>query len=146
MIALSIVDGDTPIATADVVPDIDDGGEDSRAFAPLVEFRVLRYELLPGYEPLRATLRAAGIATRLFGHPEADSEEACLSARQAIRAAEAIEARLQLLDPRDARIEGRVTMFRESDFGGRALHSIGIALAERYVQVSQSAHPNERCN
>jgi hypothetical protein len=145
MLAITILDGDIPIALAKVEADLDENGEDTGQFSPLVEFRVLNYSLLPGYEPLRSTLRAGGEATRSLGRKGAFlSEGERRAAQEAMKAAQAIDDRLRIRDNAGHFIDGRVTMFRETDFGGQALHAIGVALADRYVQLSQSAQPNER--
>lgn len=62
MLTITIVDDDTPIATAEIEPDLDESGDVWGPHQPLVEFRVLRYSLLPAFERIRPVLRAAGAA------------------------------------------------------------------------------------
>lgn len=145
MLTITILDGEAPIAVAEIAPDLDENGEDTGQHSPLVEFRVLRYQLLPGFENLRSTLRAAGEATIAIGRrrpPPTESERDVL--KGAMQAGKVVEDRLLIHDQSGLPMNGRITLFRETDFGADPLHAIGIALPEQYVQASLRTQPNDR--
>ena len=142
VLTITIVDGDAPIATADVEPDLDESGEVTGRYTPLVEFRVLRYSLLPAFDRIRPVLRAGGEATLTTMRREDDltaSESETLTL--AIKASEAIADRLAIHDASGAPMDGRITLFHEIDYGAGPLHSIGIAMALEYVQPPPRKRP-----
>ena len=137
MLTITIVDGDAPIATADIEPDLDESGDVWGLHEPLVDFRVLSYSLLPAFERIRPVARAVGeadlAAMRRHGEPTDSETEASVLA---IKACEAVTNRLIIHDASGAPMHGKVTRFHEYDYGehGGVLHSIGIAMALEYVQ------------
>jgi hypothetical protein len=141
-ITITIVDGDAPIATADVEPDLDESGEVTGQYEPLVEFRVLRYSLLPDFERVRPVLRAAGAANHEMITRD---DELTASEREtltlAVKSGEAIATRLAIHDASGALMEGRVAHFQEWDYGSGPLHSIRIAMALKYVQPPPRPRP-----
>jgi len=137
MLTVTILDGEAAIATSEIEPDLDENGEDSGQHSPLIEFRVIRYSLLPAFEQIRPALRAAGEATLALGRRRTSLTNSELEAvRHAMDGGKAIEDRLIIRDLFGRPIQGRITLFRETDFGAGPLHAIGIALAENYVQTS----------
>jgi hypothetical protein len=147
MLTITILDGDAAIATADVEPDLDENGEDTGQHSPFVDFRVIRYSLLPAFDQVRPFLRAAGEATLAIGRRRNVLSEAERGAALSdMKVGKAIEGRLAIRDQSGGPIEGRITMFRETDFGDGPLHAIGVVLAEQYVEASSRTQPNERCS
>lgn len=141
MLSVDIFDGEAPIATVQIEAALDATGEDSGRYAPLVEFRVRKYQLLPAYETLRPIFSRAGEATLSFGgrRGAALTEAERKRAREAMDAGREVERRLTIRESGGEPVEGRVTMFCEVDFSGCRLHAISLALAARYVALSQSA-------
>lgn len=141
-LTITIVDGDAPIATAEIEPDLDESGQITGQYKPLVEFRVLSYSLLPAFEHIRPLVRAASDALDTLVRREDDltpAERETLAV--AMEAGEAVENRLVILDASGTPMHGRVTQLHESDFGGGPLHSIGIAMALEYVQPPPRPRP-----
>src|SRR4051812_31270488 len=141
-LAITIVDGDVPIATADVEPDLDESGDVTGQYEPLVEFRVLRYSLLPDFERVRPVLRAAGAANHemIKRHDELTASER-ETLMLAVKAGEAIAKRFVIHDESGAPMEGRVAHFQEWDYGSGPLHAIRIAMALKYVQPPPRPRP-----
>jgi hypothetical protein len=141
-LTITIVDGDAPIATAEIEPDLDESGQITGQYKPWVEFRVLSYSLLPGFEPIRPVLRAATNAMDTLFRREDDlapAERETLTL--AMKAGEAIAERLAIHDTTGAPMDGRITQFHEWDYGADPLHSIGVAMALEYVQPPPRPRP-----
>ena len=141
-LTVTIVDGDVPIATAEIEPDLDESGQITGQHKPLVEFRVLSYALLPAFDRVRPVLRAAGEAMLTWFRRDddlSDSERETIT--RATDAAKVVEDRLAIHDGSGAPMHGRITRFHEYDYGAGPLHTIGIAMALEYVQPPPRPRP-----
>jgi hypothetical protein len=141
-LSITIVDGDAPIAMADVEPDVDESGDVTGQYEPLVEFRVLRYSLLPDFERVRPVLRAAGAANHemIMRHDELTASEQ-ESLNLAVKAGEEIAKRFAIHDASGAPMEGRVLHFQEWGYDSGPLQAIRIAMALKYVQPPPRPRP-----